>query len=64
MSKYAGLNVTCPPQACVFEYMVPSWGCCLGKLQNLWGGTSLVEAGHWGWTFEAYSSISPDLLHR
>lgn len=28
--KYHGLNVECPPQGHLFEYLVSSWWCYLG----------------------------------
>lgn len=35
---YWDMNMNCPPWAHVFEPLVPSWWCCLGRLQNLQDG--------------------------
>lgn len=35
------IGMRCPPQCWKFEYLVPSWWCCLGKLRRV----SLLEEG-------------------
>lgn len=43
---WGGLNKKRPPQAYVFEHLVPSRWYCVGRLWNLWGAVLLEKDRH------------------
>lgn len=55
------------PQAHVFEHLVPTWQCCLGKLWNSWsldlsGESELLQCGPWVLELSMVSRPSISLL--
>lgn len=54
INRNYGLHIKCPPQACVFEHLVPSWWRYFETFWNLWECGLISQLPMWDGPFSWY----------